>query len=318
MAATAAWAAYLAGQFTSFAPWLAPAVGVLAVAGLVLLFLARPGGQRAGGRFALAGLAAALAALLIAPSAWAVQVFAPSYRTNTMGAVGPSASGRGFGGTRPGSGRLGQTAWAGGAAFGRASRGGTRGMTRTGLGGGMGGTGGAGGFGGASGTGALTATQRQLLDYTRAHQGSAAYLFATTSWSTASPYILAAGAHVLPVGGFSGRVPFPTEGQFQQLVESGKVQYVLLGGGRGMGAVFGGAGQAATGERTADGAAKQAAPAAGQTAATQITAWVQATCTEVPASAYGAADSAAAAPSAAGRIGATATAQTLYRCGRGQ
>ncbi|MEU8970518.1 glycosyltransferase family 39 protein [Streptomyces monashensis] len=312
VAASAAWAAYLAGQFTSFAPWLAPAVGVLAVAGLALLFLARPGGQRAGGRFALAGLAAALAALLIAPSAWAVQVFAPSYRTNTMGAVGPSASGRGFGGTRPGTGRLGQTAWAGGAAFGRASRGSTRGMRGTGA------AGGTGGFGGASGTGALTATQQRLLDYTRAHQGSAAYLFATTSWSTASPYILAAGAHVLPVGGFSGRVPFPAEGQFQQLVQSGKVRYVLLGGGRGMGAVFGGAGQAVTGGRTAAGAAKQAAPAAGQTAAAQITAWVQATCTEVPASAYGGTDSAAAAPSPTGRIGATAPAQTLYLCGRGQ
>jgi hypothetical protein len=178
--------------------------------------------------------------------------------------------------------------------------------------------GGTGGFGGASGTGALTATQQRLLDYTRAHQGSAAYLFATTSWSTASPYILAAGAHVLPVGGFSGRVPFPAEGQFQQFVESGKVRYVLLGGGRGMGAVSGDAGQAVTGGRTAAGAVKQAAPAAGQTAAAQITAWVQATCTEVPASAYGGTDSAAAAPSPTGRIGATAPAQTLYLCGRGQ
>ncbi|MBX7548512.1 glycosyltransferase family 39 protein [Streptomyces sp. tea 10] len=315
VAATAAWAAYLAGQFTSFAAWLAPTVGVLAVAGLVLLFLARPGGRSAGGRHALGGLAAALAALLIAPSAWAVQVFAPSYRTNTMGAVGPSASGRGFGTTRSGTGRLGQTAWTGAGAFGRASRGSRRGMTGTGAAGGMGGMG---GFGGASGSGALTAAQQRLFDYTRAHQGTAAYVFATTSWSTASPYILADGAHVLSIGGFSGRVPFPTEGRFQQLVDSGEVRYVVLGGGRGMGGMFGGAAQPGTGAKTATGTAEGATAATGRTAVTQITAWVQATCAKVPASAYGGTDSAAAPPSLAGRIGATASAQTLYLCGRGQ
>ncbi|WP_439959888.1 hypothetical protein [Streptomyces griseorubiginosus] len=291
VAATAAWAAYLAGQFTSFAPWLAPAVVVLTAAALALLLLARPGGRRAGGRLALGGLGAALAALLLAPSAWAVQVFAPSYSTSVMGAVGPSGTGRGFGAAR-----FGRMAWAGGATSRQVARSGASGVARAGTAGRMG------GFGGAASGGALTPAQQRLLAYTRAHDGSAAYVFATTSWSTASPYILAAGAKVLPIGGFSGRVPSPTENRFRHLVDSGEVRYVLLGGGRGrgVGAVPGGAAQGVSGDGTA---------------AAQITAWVQAGCTKVPASAYGGSAATAGSPALSRRAAmTTVTGQTLYLC----
>ncbi|MQY34120.1 hypothetical protein SRB17_20860 [Streptomyces sp. RB17] len=288
VAATAAWSAYLASRFPSFLPWLAPAVAVLGAAAVVLLLLARPGRPRFAGRLALAGPAAALAALLLAPSAWAVQVFNAGYRTSAMGAVGPSAMNRGFGAARSGPGRFGRAAWAGGRSFGQAALGGVRGAGRSGSGG-PGGFGGRGGFGGADASGSLTADQRRLLDYTRAHQGSAAYVFVTSSWSTASPYILAAGAHVLPLGGFSGRVPFPTETRFRRLVDAGEVRYVLLGGGRGMGS---------------------ASARTGKTAAAQITTWVRSACTEVPASAYGGTPPVSNAQ--------TGTAQTLYRCGPGR
>ncbi|MGW5607034.1 ArnT family glycosyltransferase [Streptomyces sp. NPDC003753] len=284
VAATAAWSAYLAGQFPSFLPWLAPAVGVLGLGSVVLLVWARPGRTPSGGRLALAGLAASLTAVLLAPSAWAVQVFNPSYSSSGMGAVGPSATNRGHGSVISAAGRTGRPAWGGGATRGtRATRGGTGGF------GGVGGFGGMGGFGGIGVEGGLTATQREVLDYTTAHQGSAAYVFATTSWNGASPYILATGAHVLPLGGFSGRVPFPTEAQFRELVDTGKVRYVLLDAGRGTGAPFGGGG--------------------GTTATARITDWVRSACTPVPASAYGGADSAA-----PGTAGGAAAAQTLYRC----
>ncbi|MER6738395.1 mannosyltransferase, partial [Streptomyces puniciscabiei] len=221
-------------------------------------------------------------ALLLAPSAWAVQVFDPAYRTSAMGAVGPSAMNRGPGAARSGPGRFGWAARTGGWALGQSARGGLRGFGRSG-------SVGRGGFGGADGNGSLTADQRRLLDYTRAHQGSATYAFAAGSWSTASPYILATGAHVLPLGGFSGRVPFPTQAQFRRLVDAGKVRYVLLGGGRG----------------TGPGSART-----GNTAAAQITVWVRSACTEVPASAYGG--------TTASGDALTATAQALYRCGPGR
>ncbi|MGW7819896.1 ArnT family glycosyltransferase [Streptomyces puniciscabiei] len=276
VAATAAWSTYLATRFPAFLPWLAPAVALLGITAVVLLFLTRPGRPRAAGRLALAAPAASLAALLLAPSAWAVQVFNPAYRTSAMGAVGPSAVNRGPGAARSGPGRFGRAVWPGGRTRGQSARAGLRGFGR-------------GGFGGADGGGSLTADQRRLLDYTRAHQGSAGYVFAAAGWSTASPYILATGAHVLPLGGFSGRVPFPTEAQFRRLVDAGEVRYVLLGGGRGTGP-----GPART----------------GNTAAAQITVWVRSSCTEVPASAYGG--------TTASGDALTATAQALYRCGPGR
>ncbi|MFS4097002.1 mannosyltransferase, partial [Streptomyces sp. AF1A] len=262
--------------FPSFLPWLAPAVAVAGLAAVVLLVLTRPGRPRAGGRLALAGPAVSLAALLIAPGAWTVQVFNPAYRGTAAGAVGPSGSGHGHH-------RTSRKAWPDGRALGpQSSRGGTDTVR----------AGGGSGFGGIGSDGRLTAAQHGLLAYTRAHQGSATYVFASGSWSTASPYILASGARVLPLGGFSGRAPFPSQSRFRQLVDTGRVRYVLLGGGRGTSFLFGGT---------------------GGTAAAQITGWVRASCTEVPASAYG-----GAAPSPAGGAGRTATAPTLYRCGPGQ
>ncbi|WP_455568933.1 ArnT family glycosyltransferase [Streptomyces griseochromogenes] len=278
VAATATWSAYLAGQFPSFLPWLAPAVAVLGLAAVALLVLSRPGRPAHGGRLALAGLAASLAAVLIAPSAWAVQIFNPSYGSSGMGAVGPSRTDRGHRSVTSAALRIGRTPWGGSTARGN-------GASRRSMG----------GFGGFSENGKLTASQRKLLHYTTARQGSAAYVFATTSWNGASPYILGAGAHVLPLGGFSGKVPFPSETQFRQLVNSGRLQYVLLGGGRGMSSLFGG----------------------GTTTSTQIANWVRSTCTRVPASAYGGSDSSGAistAPDFTGAVEGEATAQTLYRC----
>lgn len=281
VAASAAWSAYLAGEFPSFLPWLAPVVCVLGLAAVVLLVLARPGRTPSGGRLALAGLAASLTAVLIAPSAWAVQVFNPSYGSSGMGAVGPSGMNRGHGSMRSASGRMGPQHGGGGMT---GSRQAARSRTR--------------GFGD---TGGLSANQRKLLEYTTAHQGAAPYVFATTSWNGASPYILATGAHVLPLGGFSGRVPFPSQAQFRQLVDSGRLRYVVLSAGRGTGRMFGGSGS-------------------GTTATAQITAWVKSTCTRVPASAYGGTEpsgGASAAPGFLGRGDGRASAQTLYRCGPG-
>ncbi|MFF9126525.1 hypothetical protein ACF09J_25060 [Streptomyces sp. NPDC014889] len=275
VAATAAWSAYLAHEFPSFLPWLAPAVGLLGLGAVVLLVLGGRGRSGSGGRLALAGLSASLAALLFAPSAWAVQVFNPAYASSGRGAVGPSGKHRGHRSVTPAGGRTGQRP--------RTSAG-SHGET-------PGAPGSTGGFGGLRDDGRLTVAQRELLRYTAAHRGSATYVFATTDWKGASPYILATGARVLPLGGYSGGVPFPTETQFRQMVASGKLRYVLLGSaGRSRGAL--------SGNRTGTGA-------------TQVTAWVQAACTPVPASAYGGTEPVGAAQPS------VATGEKLYRCAPG-
>ncbi|QNP68818.1 glycosyltransferase family 39 protein [Streptomyces roseirectus] len=314
---TAAWGVCLAGEFGGFLPWLAGVVGALGAVGVALLVVGRSGGGGSagvggpsglsgpagaggraglGGRLTLAGLATGLAAVLIAPGAWVAQVFNPAYRSTGMGAVGPTRAGGGRGTVAravsdgvfaSAGGRAGRSWWAGGA--------GDIGVRAGGFGqdgsGGLGGDG-AGGFGrtgfgvgafrgGVGSSGELTVSQRELLAYARAHQGSASYVFATSDWTTASPYILATGAHILPFGGFSGRVPFPTQAGFKRLVESGGVKYVLVGADRGMG----GSKTGATGARS--------------TTAAEITQWVRSTCTEVPATEYGGADGTG----------------TLYHCG---
>ncbi|SEK58604.1 ArnT family glycosyltransferase [Streptacidiphilus jiangxiensis] len=117
---------------------------------------------------------------------------------------------------------------------------------------------------------ALTPSQQRLLAYTTAHRGTARYLFASTNETNASPFILDAGAEVLPLGGFTGRVPYPTLPGFQQLVDSGQLQYVLVNSERGMGG-FGGA---ESGSAT--------------TTTSEITVWVLAHCATVSAGDYGA------------------------------
>ena len=82
-----------------------------------------------------------------------------------------------------------------------------------------------GGFGAGADAKAQT---RQLVAWLQAHQPGSTYLLAVQGSNQAGQYILA-GASVLLMGGFSGRVPFPTTGQLAELVADGQLRYVLLG-----------------------------------------------------------------------------------------
>jgi hypothetical protein len=108
-----------------------------------------------------------------------------------------------------------------------------------------------GGFGGG--------VDASVVAYLQAHQGSARYAVAVADAQTAGPYIMA-GLSVLPMGGFSGQVPFPTLAQFQSLVAAGQVRYVLSGGRGGRG------GPAGTGQ-----------------GGSGVSAWVTQNCTSVSA-----------------------------------
>jgi hypothetical protein len=204
--------------------------------------------------------------VLLGPIAWNSSVItAGETQSLAMGNVGPNAATMGFGGS---------------AGFGAGGASAARGGSAASSGSGSGARGGFGGFddfgsrpadGGAGGgmwtsNGTLTAAQRDLLDYAQEHRDGARYVLTVSNVLSATPYILDAGADVLPVGGFSGQVPFPTLTQFEQYVASGQVRYVYL-------TAFGGPG----------GPAGQTS----QTAASQIEAWIPAHCSKVPASDYG-------------------------------
>jgi hypothetical protein len=202
VALTAAWTARLAFAYPTFLPWLIAVALLLTVVAVALLATAL--GAPATRWLGWTALTVGVLAMLAEPAGWAASTLVPPYGGTKIGpAAGPTqtlASG-GFGGgpSRSGPGP-----------------GGFRGGPRPGFGGG-------GGF--ASGP------TPELVAFLKAHQGGARYAVAIPESNTAGPYIMA-GLSVLPIGGFSGQVPYPTEVQLRDLVADGQLRYVLVAGGR--------------------------------------------------------------------------------------
>ena len=240
LAAETAWSWHLSSTESGFLPWLrwlALAAGLVGLAGLVWSRVS-PGARS---RILTVGVLTGLAGAVITPVAWSASVLDVRYAGSAFDAsAGPSATG---GVAMPG----GQATGGRGAA--------------------------AAGFSGPGGTvyTTLTADQRKLYDYVKAHQRGARYVLATDGWNAASPYILATGDTIMPMGGFSGSVPQPTLNAFESLVREGRLRYVLVSGGAG---AFPGAGTGA-GSGTGSGSV------------TRIDSWVSGNCTEVPATSYG-------------------------------
>jgi 4-amino-4-deoxy-L-arabinose transferase-like glycosyltransferase len=192
--------------------WLSPVlivVGALAV----LALLALPGP-----RVRAAAVGATVAALLLAPSVWALDTL--GYPTSgTFPAGGPAsvetAGGAPFGGfpgRPPGARRLG----AGPALLGPGA--GAAPTLHGGLGGGAGGP-----FGGE---GSLT----EVLAYVKQHGGGT---IAVSSQSSAAAAIIRSGAQVAGIGGFSGRESDVSQSWLAQEVRAGRIRWVLDGQGVG-------------------------------------------------------------------------------------
>lgn len=73
----------------------------------------------------------------------------------------------------------------------------------------------------------------EVIAYLEANQGSAKYLLAATGSQTTSSIIIQTGKAVVTIGGFSGTDPAPTVSQLEEMVASGALKYVLIGGGGG-------------------------------------------------------------------------------------
>ena len=280
---TALWSITLLRR-TSYATWLVPVIAVAAIVAVAVLVAARLRPQHRA-RLGAIGLVTLLIAGLAGPSAFAASAAnSPSGGTNPM--AGPSSGDRGF----PGGGRaggFGDRGGFGGGGFGApggsSGGGGTTGAPPQGFGGFPGGAPPAGGFGGGlpgggggfgRGGGALSSA---MLSYLESNQGSATWLLAVANSNSAASIELQTSRSVISMWGFTGSDNAMTVTQLQQLVSSGRLKYVMIGGG------FGGAGRG------------------GNTASSQVQTWVQQNCTAVPASAYGSSSS-------------TATTTGLYAC----
>ncbi|GLY90076.1 glycosyltransferase family 39 protein [Actinoallomurus iriomotensis] len=86
-----------------------------------------------------------------------------------------------------------------------------------------------GGFPGGGGPGGEASTQ--LISYLQKNRGGATWLLAVSSAMSASSIIIKTGEPVMAMGGFTGSDPAMTVSKLQQYVKSGKLRFVMVGGG---------------------------------------------------------------------------------------
>jgi 4-amino-4-deoxy-L-arabinose transferase-like glycosyltransferase len=219
--------AWFGWQLLSRTPDFAPGVGLVAVAlavvaAVALLLASIPRLRDSLGRLAGAAAALGLCAALLAPTAYAVSTAQTAYSsgdprpgpgtTNVeFGGGGAGPGGSGGDGTRP-------------ALAGTAPTGSPPNAPNGTLGARTGGP----GMGSAS-------ADFALVSYLVAHRGSATWIVAATSAQEAGPLELATGLPVMAMGGFTGSDPAPTLDQLKAYIASGRLRYVLAGGGNGGG-----------------------------------------------------------------------------------
>jgi hypothetical protein len=286
---TALWSITLLNR-TAFATWLVPIIAIAAIVAIVALIAARTQPMHRA-RLGAVGLAALLLAGLAGPAAFAASAADSTVNgTNPLagpanGSLGGPRGGGGAGGFRGGFGRGGEgfaqgfpggtgaqppqggfagapggQASGGGAPFlsGQSGQGGPRGLGDQPSAGAPGGLGG-GGFGPGGGS-----VSSALLSYLEKNQGSATWLVAVANSNAAASLELQSGRAVISMFGFTGSDSAMTVAKLRQLVASGQLKYVMLGGGGGPGRLGG-----------------------GDSGSSQVDTWVQQNCTAVAASAYG-------------------------------
>ncbi len=69
--------------------------------------------------------------------------------------------------------------------------------------------------------------EANAFDYAQ-RASSSGWALATDSWRSAAPLILRGESRVLPLGGYTSRVPSPTPAALRRLVDSGRLGFVLL------------------------------------------------------------------------------------------
>jgi 4-amino-4-deoxy-L-arabinose transferase-like glycosyltransferase len=219
IAGTAWLAVSLLHRTADFAPVLRtaiPVAAVLAIAGLVAL---RLGGVKVRGLVAATAVAGAFA-LGAGPASYAVANGGHALNGNNVLAGPSSVSAGGFGGGG-GAGRTGGPGGGGSMPSGTPPSGAA---TQSGGAPPSGGMPSGGGMGGGG------SVDTALIEYLEANQGSAKYLVAASGSQTTAPIIISTGKAVVTIGGFGGSDPAPTVSQLAQMVKSGELKYVLIGG----------------------------------------------------------------------------------------
>ncbi|MDQ6754852.1 MAG: glycosyltransferase family 39 protein [Actinomycetota bacterium] len=198
------WAAALSAPYPGFAPWLAPTIVTTGTAATAVLLRRASRGRAsiahgtARRRSTRAALGLAGCAVLAGPLVWSLSTLNPAHAgTANEAHAGPYTA----------------------SADARAR------MTNT-LDGGIYGI----GLASNRAVSATTAAETAMYRYAVSHSGTTPYAIATDSWRSAAPLILQGGQRVLPIGGYSARIPTPTAAEIRNLVATGSLKYILLTG----------------------------------------------------------------------------------------
>ncbi len=70
--------------------------------------------------------------------------------------------------------------------------------------------------------------ESRIFKYALAHSGNQQFVLATDSWRSAAPLIMAGDTRVLPMGGYTSRVPAPTAAALEQKIAANSLKFVLL------------------------------------------------------------------------------------------
>ena len=223
VAVTAWWAWTVLERTPDWNAWLRPTLLALAGMGIIGLLVGRQAAKW--------GAGAALAAALLAPTAYAIST-ANQVHTGAIPGVGPASS---FG---PGGGRGGFPGGFPGGGTGGFPGGGTGGFPTPPTGG-TGGfptppTGGTDGFPGGGMGGLLDAAtpSDEIVQFLHDGQDGFTWALATVGANNAAGYQLATDNPVMAIGGFNGTDQWPTLEGFQQMVTDGDIHY-FVGGGMG-------------------------------------------------------------------------------------
>ncbi|QHW32958.1 glycosyltransferase family 39 protein [Paenibacillus rhizovicinus] len=142
--------------------------------------------------------------------------------------------------------------------------------------------GGGGGMPGGMGEGTI---DQKTLAYLKAHNTGEEYLFATSTYTSAAPYIIDENEKVVTLGGFSGSDPVYSVEKLQKLVESGKLKYFMISGGGGFG---------------------------GRGGSSEVTAWIEEHGTVIPTSEWQSSGDSGASEKSMGGMGGRGGGMTLY------
>ena len=215
---TVTWGYILLSEAADWLPWLKWVALALGVVAAVLLLV-----PQRGRRMATATISVALAASLLAPTAWTVDTVMTGHSGSIVTAGPTVASGMGGGGMGGG----GMAAGRGGFGGGQGAAPTAGGARPTGLPGGFGAAGGrAGGAGSLLGSGTVSTALATLLT---TDASKYTWVAAAIGSNSAAGYQLATEEAVMPIGGFNGSDPSPTLAKFEADVAAGRIHYFIGG-----------------------------------------------------------------------------------------